>query len=297
MSQISGALIQLVAYGAQDASFRTDQVARVAVENVQVSFENNELNIPRNGDTIIPKYINSNHPIEFLEFTIGGSEIIKFPLKFCNILSNFGDTHETFIYKIPWELLNFKPLPLVALQFHQVGFKIISNEQCDAKLFYCINYLDDVERRRLATSFHEFIIKQFQEQASEINSNENIIQLNLNGLIKGIFIDNVNIDEINSFQLLLSNHIRINYDKVMIELFTQKISENCIYISFDNKDFNDLSVNSAINFDRFGLSDELEYDLSGVDIPTAIEEFVAILEIEDKEKIIDHTLDLYKRSK
>ena len=42
MSQISGALIQLVAYGAQDASFRTDQVARVAVENVQVSFENNE---------------------------------------------------------------------------------------------------------------------------------------------------------------------------------------------------------------------------------------------------------------
>ena len=58
-----------------------------------------------------------------------------------------------------------------------------------------------------------------------------------------------------------------------------------------------MNVDYAINFDRFGLSDELEYDLSGVDIPTAIEEFVALLEIEDKEKIIDHTLDLYKRSK
>ena len=58
-----------------------------------------------------------------------------------------------------------------------------------------------------------------------------------------------------------------------------------------------MNVDYAINFDKFGLSDEMEYDLSGVDIPTAIEEFVNILEIDNKGSIIDYTLDLYKRSK
>ncbi len=58
-----------------------------------------------------------------------------------------------------------------------------------------------------------------------------------------------------------------------------------------------MNVDYAINFDRFGLPDELEYDLSGVDITTAIGEFVNILDIEDKGKIIDYTLDLYKRCK
>ena len=58
-----------------------------------------------------------------------------------------------------------------------------------------------------------------------------------------------------------------------------------------------MNVDYAINFDKFGLSDEMEYDLSGVDIPTAIKEFVNILEIDNKGCIIDYTLDLYKRTK
>lgn len=58
-----------------------------------------------------------------------------------------------------------------------------------------------------------------------------------------------------------------------------------------------LNVDYAINFDKFGLSNEQEYDLSGVDIPTAIEEFVNVLDIDDKNKVIDYTLDLYRRCK
>lgn len=58
-----------------------------------------------------------------------------------------------------------------------------------------------------------------------------------------------------------------------------------------------LSVDYAINFDKFGLPDEQEYDLSGVDIPTAIEEFVNLLDVEDKNNVIDFTLDLYRRCK
>jgi DNA repair exonuclease SbcCD nuclease subunit len=60
-----------------------------------------------------------------------------------------------------------------------------------------------------------------------------------------------------------------------------------------------MNVEYSINFDRFGLCDDDEYDLSGVDIPTAIEEFINILDIEGKSKkeIIQFTLDLYRRCK
>ena len=60
-----------------------------------------------------------------------------------------------------------------------------------------------------------------------------------------------------------------------------------------------MNVEYSINFDRFGLCDDDEYDLSGVDISTAIEEFINILDIEGESKkdIIQFTLDLYKRCK
>jgi len=38
-------------------------------------------------------------------------------------------------------------------------------------------------------------------------------------------------------------------------------------------------------------------DLSGIDIPQAVEEFVNLLEIKNKKEIIDYTLGLYEKSK
>ena len=56
------------------------------------------------------------------------------------------------------------------------------------------------------------------------------------------------------------------------------------------------NVDYTINFNKFNnLGDEC--DLSGVDIPTAIKEFINLLEIENKDSIIDHTLELYKKCK
>jgi DNA repair exonuclease SbcCD nuclease subunit len=58
-----------------------------------------------------------------------------------------------------------------------------------------------------------------------------------------------------------------------------------------------LDVDYAINFDRFGLKEDENKDLSGVDIATAIEDFVNMLDIEDKEKVIARTVELYKINK
>jgi hypothetical protein len=55
-----------------------------------------------------------------------------------------------------------------------------------------------------------------------------------------------------------------------------------------------LSLDYDINFNRIG-ADRLEKDLSGIDIPAAIEEFVSLLEIENKKEVLSYTLDLYNK--
>lgn len=47
----------------------------------------------------------------------------------------------------------------------------------------------------------------------------------------------------------------------------------------------------------YGIEEDTNYDFSGVDVPTAIEEFVNLMELDNKKDIIDYTLELYKRCK
>ena len=54
---------------------------------------------------------------------------------------------------------------------------------------------------------------------------------------------------------------------------------------------------SVAGKELFGMDESEGHDLSGVSIEAAIEEFVNLLDIEDKKEIIDYTTDLYKRAK
>ena len=59
-----------------------------------------------------------------------------------------------------------------------------------------------------------------------------------------------------------------------------------------------ITVDYDVNFNKFGLENDTEHDLSGVDISFAIEEFVNLLEdVPNKQEIIEYTIELYKRNK
>lgn len=51
----------------------------------------------------------------------------------------------------------------------------------------------------------------------------------------------------------------------------------------------------VINFNKYKIDEEVIKDFSGVDVTTAIEEFVNMLEIEYKDEIAQHTIELYKK--
>ena len=58
-----------------------------------------------------------------------------------------------------------------------------------------------------------------------------------------------------------------------------------------------LTVDYDINFNRLLENTEDKEDLSGIDVEQSIEEFVNMLDIDNKKDIIDYTLGLYERSK
>ena len=58
------------------------------------------------------------------------------------------------------------------------------------------------------------------------------------------------------------------------------------------------SENTSIlnDFFKVKFSEEGEYDLSGIDVIEAVNEFINLLDIENKSEVIKYTTDLYKKS-
>ena len=60
---------------------------------------------------------------------------------------------------------------------------------------------------------------------------------------------------------------------------------------------NDLHVDYDVNYSKIKLKEDTNVDLSGVDIIKAIEDFVNLLEIDNKKEVVEYTIGLYNRSK
>jgi len=57
-----------------------------------------------------------------------------------------------------------------------------------------------------------------------------------------------------------------------------------------------LSIKTEFDLENKYNIDDLNYEFTGVDIPAAIEEFINMLEVENKKDILNITLELYKQS-
>jgi DNA repair exonuclease SbcCD nuclease subunit len=60
---------------------------------------------------------------------------------------------------------------------------------------------------------------------------------------------------------------------------------------------NDLHVDYDVNYNKIKVTQDNDVDLSGVDITKAIEDFVNLLDINNKKEVVEYTISLYNRSK
>jgi len=58
-----------------------------------------------------------------------------------------------------------------------------------------------------------------------------------------------------------------------------------------------LTVDYTANFNKYNVNDTGECDFTGIDIPKAIEEFVNLLDIKNKQEVIKYGLELYNKYK
>ena len=56
-----------------------------------------------------------------------------------------------------------------------------------------------------------------------------------------------------------------------------------------------INVDYTINFNKYQIDEDIRTDFTGIDIKTAISEFVNLLEIENKSEVEKCTIDLLKK--
>jgi DNA repair exonuclease SbcCD nuclease subunit len=93
-------------------------------------------------------------------------------------------------------------------------------------------------------------------------------------------------------KLFSKNIIKLTIDKVIDSTDLEKLS-----FKINTHEPVSLIVDHISNFDKFGAGDQNEIDLSGVDIPRAISEFVDMLDIQNKKDVTEYTVSLYNSCK
>jgi len=111
----------------------------------------------------------------------------------------------------------------------------------------------------------------------------------------------IKLSQIVQHESLSSEVIQIfnnNIVKLIVDLPVAPDDMDVLLKKFIQLNAMSITVDYDINFNKFGLEDSDDHDLSGVDIPIAIEEFVNLLEdVPNKQQIIEYTVDLYKRNR
>jgi DNA repair exonuclease SbcCD nuclease subunit len=95
----------------------------------------------------------------------------------------------------------------------------------------------------------------------------------------------------------LKELIKGNIIKLVIDKNIQADDLDIIMVCLNNLKPFSINVDYEINFNKFSVEGELEYEYSGVDYETAITDFVNMLDINNKHDVIQYTVDLYKSCK
>jgi len=242
-------------------------------ENVKVPFKNNQLIIDRIGDLATPKFLvigtNDNITIEeFIEklgnihfkMEIGGRTIIENKIKlYHNIISIKKLSNNFFGIDVLFEQLN-SPIIMKVLKYHQVICKLeLTNSEIIKESYMIIKYqyINNKYQDELTDDLIEIPIQLFQSHEETYVPTKYIrISLDFCFLSRGLLLE-TNFNNINKIIFLLEKYERFNYDRNMLELCSQKINDNLIYIPFDSIDFfnkNKLSFRCGLNFTKFEVS-------------------------------------------
>lgn len=255
------ALINLVATSAMELSFG---IEKKSFSYYELPFDNCVLSLPRIGDVFNPrtvqfKNVSSDFHFNSLSLEIGGTLILTIDSEIGKLVSS--DFEEEFLidnqrvinYNIPWNEMRLDNLlKLVALQYHDVKFRInYQGNFSQASMLGICTFLDSEPRIQMAQSAHEQIIEQLSKQNIQHNELTTEHTILFNGISKGLFFNNINLNDIIKLEIQLNEETFIDLDLFSIRTFIKVIDQDNFYLPFDGiKDFNNTDYSGGVNFSK-----------------------------------------------
>lgn len=162
------------------------------------------------------------------------------------------------------------------------------------------------EERQYSDGTILYVGNPFQMDFGDVNCTKGYYLLDFNDLSYDFFENTISPEhhKIHLSQLLregevnmdVQNNIKGNFIKFYVDQeVTSDDVDALLKALFKLKPLS-LNVDYTITM-KYGLDDEAEYDFSGVDVTTAIQEFINLMELDNKNEVIDYTLELYRSCK
>jgi len=254
-----GNFLQVVSTGQENQRYKIKK--NISYDNIIRKFDSSfRLNFLEKHNIIYP---------EFLEITFSNDVCLTDYNEICKILHDVHliiKVNNFYLLNIPLKfLLHFNKFEIYDNKFYlNLLFDIFIDQLLISKsLFELININDNIISCGLVIKniyyLSTFNIKEsFLQYLSSIQLNNiNGIfehKLPFNGIVKGLFLECINIDDINEIKLTLNDFTKHVYNKFFIKKNCIKISNKLLYYPFNSeKKYNDLTNNSfegSINFEK-----------------------------------------------
>lgn len=266
-----GAMLRLVANQYNTSYFSNHETTHVyTTANTQETLDyinyrdNNHIykkRIDRAGDIYKFKDIlcyncSENFKINKIKILMGEYTIYNINMELLEFINCYETVEYNGLYNkiINLEKLNLLPkFNVVAIEYSQIEIALYTNEQCEIKLNIQQDYLNDEDRLALLNNKIEKIKILASSEPTIFQSNQSY-KIHLNAFVNGFIIKNCsnNIDCINKIIFKINNQICYEYkDKLTIHTYCKKLSNNTLYLPFNECNYDNDILISGLNTYRY----------------------------------------------
>jgi|SaaInlV_100m_DNA_6_1039743.scaffolds.fasta_scaffold19824_2 hypothetical protein len=219
-----------------------------------------------------------------------------FNLNFCNLIQGF-EHKEQYVYKLPWEFYKLEHIMCDNSMFPAIHFKV-NDDNANLRLYVSMY-------SKVMHINYNILCRYMHWDNEHLIKGTNKLRLGYEGLIKGIYLENIDIESIASIKFLRNGIDIVNYgNKIMISLYAKKVADNCYYICYDNEEHNNLNLLKTRNhwqIDNFvvEIKSDVEQDivvhaidsniLHDVIWPKTIEQKAYSFKVHEASKLIPYT--------
>jgi DNA repair exonuclease SbcCD nuclease subunit len=93
----------------------------------------------------------------------------------------------------------------------------------------------------------------------------------------------------------VKSRFKQNFVKFIIDKNISPDEVDIVLNKFSSLNPMSINVDYAVNYNKYKIDESNIHDFSGIDIETAIKEFVNLMDIDNKKEVVDYTVDLYRR--